>query len=284
MINNISNSSKKIFHLSDIHVMNVKDHEIFNHAIDAFFKSVQNHSLDYEDGLIVITGDIFDNWARVSSEAFLLVTKMLKKFRMHLHPIVIIPGNHDVPRYSNAVSWIEPIIEAISEHDFSCDDVYFSKKSEIFNFKGINFVHYCFLDNFAVDKSKMEEGESYIGLFHAPVRGSVNADGFIFNKKRYFSPSEFEGCDAVLMGDIHMRQTIPYGDNKKAYYSGSLYQLSMGETFDGHGYGILDVGDFSYSFVDIEPKRAFYNCEYNKETKTLKIKNTENKNGINIKI
>ena len=50
----------------------------------------------------------------------------------------------------------------------------------------------------------------------------------------------FAGFDLVLLGDIHKRQVLSKAD-PIIFYPGSLVQQNFGESFEGHGYAIVDL-------------------------------------------
>ena len=67
----------------------------------------------------------------------------------------------------------------------------------------------------------------------------------------------FEGCDLVLCGDIHKRQVFDIPGGKKAYMIGSSLQQNFGESVRYHGFGIYDVTNDDYTFVDLKNKKPF---------------------------
>ena len=69
--------------------------------------------------------------------------------------------------------------------------------------------------------------------------------------------SKFKGCDLVLCGDIHKRQVFDIPGNKKAYMVGSFIQQNFGEKISKHGYGVYDVENDEYTFVDIPNPKPF---------------------------
>jgi hypothetical protein len=65
------------------------------------------------------------------------------------------------------------------------------------------------------------------------------------------------GCSLVLCGDIHKRQVFDIPGQKKAYMVGSTIQQNFGETVKSHGYGIYDVENDKYEFVDLDNPKPF---------------------------
>jgi DNA repair exonuclease SbcCD nuclease subunit len=68
---------------------------------------------------------------------------------------------------------------------------------------------------------------------------------------------QFNGCDAVLMGDIHHRQNfVRKGVN--ITYCGSFIQQDFGERVSGHGYLIWDVENMDYTEHNIQTDYGYY--------------------------
>jgi DNA repair exonuclease SbcCD nuclease subunit len=70
----------------------------------------------------------------------------------------------------------------------------------------------------------------------------------------------FSGCDVVMAGHIHKRQTIKRGD-VRIVYPGSLIQQTFGETVSEHGFAVWRLEDMSCEFVDIDNDYALYDME-----------------------
>jgi hypothetical protein len=52
-------------------------------------------------------------------------------------------------------------------------------------------------------RAKHGDDKTYIGLYHAPLVGASTDIGYEFNEGN--SLEIFDGCDMVLLGDIHKR-------------------------------------------------------------------------------
>ena len=52
-----------------------------------------------------------------------------------------------------------------------------------------------------------------IGLFHGPIQGLTTDIGYKFEDG--FDTARFKGCDLVLCGDIHKRQTFNIPNKKR---------------------------------------------------------------------
>lgn len=244
---------KKIFHTADWHLRNLDRHEEFLESFDLFINSIQSFGLDFDEAIICATGDFFDNHEQVSNEANDLMIQCFKK-AIKIHPMIVIVGNHDLPKNRERLDAITPIVKAINNSNLK-----FSKKSEIFEFKGINFVHYCFLDNFSV-RCPSDKNGLYVGLYHALLQNCKNPLDWGFEKKMEtygVGINLFENCDVVLMGDVHFPQEIKHKEYS-AYYCGSLYQQNFGEYVNKHGYGVLDINTLNYDFVELNNSYGKY--------------------------
>jgi DNA repair exonuclease SbcCD nuclease subunit len=78
-----------------------------------------------------------------------------------------------------------------------------------------------------------------------------------------FESDKFDGCDLVLCGDIHKRQVFNIPGGKKAYMIGSTIQQNFGETIEKHGYGIYDVENDKYDFVNLVNPKPFISFKLN---------------------
>ncbi len=97
--------------------------------------------------------------------------------------------------------------------------------------------------------------KKYIGLFHAPVDGAITSVGFEFEDSTELE--QFNGCNAVMMGDIHHRQNFIYkGINIS--YCGSFIQQDFGERVDEHGYLLWDIQHLDYSEHNIDTTYGYY--------------------------
>ena len=78
-----------------------------------------------------------------------------------------------------------------------------------------------------------------------------------------YSLDEFKWLDVVLAGDIHKRQIFNIYNNKKAYMVGSLIQQNFGETIKNHGYGIYELENNVYNFIDVKSSSPYLSFKIN---------------------
>jgi DNA repair exonuclease SbcCD nuclease subunit len=161
---------------------------------------------------------------------------------------IVIIGNHDfLENNMSRLDALTPIIESLQN-----ENVVYLKNRGVYEDQNINWCIYSLMDhNIPPDIDK--NGKVNIGLFHGPVQGLTTDIGYKFDEG--FDINKFAGCDLVLCGDIHKRQTFTIPGNKKAYMIGSTVQQNFGETVRKHGYGIYTVDKDEYEYVDlINPK------------------------------
>jgi DNA repair exonuclease SbcCD nuclease subunit len=163
---------------------------------------------------------------------------------------VLIIGNHDfLENNMSRLDALTPIIDSLHDENI----VYLKNRGE-YEDENIDWVVFSLMDhNIPPDIEKT--GRTKIGLFHGPVQGLTTDVGYKFDSG--FDSDKFKGCDLVLCGDIHKRQVFNIPGGKKAYMVGSTIQQNYGETLKNHGYGIYDVINDNYEFVDLENPKPF---------------------------
>ncbi len=240
---------KKIVHIADIHIRTFRQHDEYKEVFERFFNDVKNNISDYEydEVRIAVVGDLFHQKITISNEQILLGAWFIKEL-LKLAPTVIVPGNHDLLEdNSDRLDSITPLVTLIDNPNLK----YFTE-SNCFDDENIVWCNYSILDgNMApnIDESKIRNPEkTHIGLFHAPLIGSTTDIGYSFEDGEH--ASIFEGCDFVLLGDIHKRQDINFG-GIQAVYPGSLIQQNYGESIRKHGFLIWDVETMTYNEFDV---------------------------------
>ena len=185
----------------------------------------------------------------------MLVSWFLNKCS-ELCPVVLIAGNHDLlENNKDRLDSLTPIIEIMNNPYVS-----YLTESKCYLDENIVWCCYSIFEENArpdIDACRKEYGDDkkYIGLFHAPVNGAITSVGFEFEES--VELQQFEGCDAVIMGDIHHRQNFVHkGIN--ITYSGSFIQQDFGERVSEHGYLIWDVEHLDYTEHDIDTDYGFY--------------------------
>ena len=191
----------KIIHLSDIHVRNFKRHEEFRKVFSRLKSYVK--SVVTKETLICITGDIVHAKTDVTPELFQEVQALFKMLS-DIAPLLIIPGNHDTNlNNSHRLDAITPIINALNS-----DNILYVKDTSTFKIGNVNFSHWSVFDKKEKFIKASEIGGEYkVCLYHGPVNGTLTQPGYQFINQN-LSVSDFEGFDIVLLGDIHLHQTL----------------------------------------------------------------------------
>jgi len=243
---------KKIIHVSDLHIRTLQLHDLFRiqfqKLIDDIKEKVYNNS--YSEIRIVITGDIFDQKINVSNEQTLLTSWLFNELT-DIGVLIIIPGNHDfLENNQERIDSITPIIE-VSKNP----NIRYYKESNVYKDENVNWVVFSLYNSNQRPDFKRDNDGIYVGLFHGQVQGMATDLGFKFDDG--YDRLNFLDLDILLCGDIHKRQAFELPNKRKGYMIGSYLQQEFGETIKHHGYGIYDIEEDEYKFVDIESEQPF---------------------------
>jgi len=236
---------KKLVHFSDLHIRLFKDHDLYRGVLtDMLFKFKE-----LNPDRIVFTGDLVHSKNQMTPELIEFVAWVLSECSKIAKTIVII-GNHDfLENNMSRLDALTPIIESLKN-----ENIIYYKNRGCYTDENIEWVVFSLMDH-NVPPDITESKGTKIGLFHGPVVGLSTDIGYKFEDG--FDSSRFAGCDLVLCGDIHKRQVFAIPNEKKAYMVGSTIQQNFGETVRKHGFGIYDVEEDKYEFVDLENSKPF---------------------------
>ena len=236
---------KRLIHFSDLHIRLFKDHELY--------RSILTKALDEWKTLtpdrIVFTGDLVHSKNQMTPELIDMVAWTLTECSKICKTVLII-GNHDfLENNTSRLDALSPIIDSLNN-----PEIVYYKNRGVYEDENIDWVVYSLMDhNIPPDIEKSDRVK--IGLFHGPVVGLSTDIGYKFEDG--FDSSKFNGCDLVLCGDIHKRQVFDIPGKKKAYMVGSTIQQNYGETLTKHGYGVYDVLEDNYTFIDLPNPKPF---------------------------
>ena len=248
---------KKIIHIADIHIRTFRMHEEYKEIFTDFIAKVkdQTKDFDYDEIRVVIVGDLVHQKITISNELLLLSTWFLSELA-EIGKLVVVAGNHDLlENNKDRLDSITPIVDLLRNPNIS-----YLKESKCYEDENVVWANYAiFEDNVAPDISTHRSENigdiTYIGLYHAPLVGATTDIGYEFSEGTGLE--HFEGCDMVLLGDIHKRQTFYYKGAPIAYPS-SLIQQNFGETVSKHGYLLWDVETRTYTEHDVDSRYGFY--------------------------
>lgn len=236
---------KKLVHFSDLHIRLFKDHDLYR----SILIDMLNQFREIQPDRIVFTGDLVHSKNQMTPELIEFVAWILTECSKIAKTVLII-GNHDfLENNMSRLDALTPIIDSLQDENIA----YLKSRGE-YEDENIDWVVFSLMDhNIPPDIEKT--GRVKIGLFHGPVQGLTTDIGYKFDSG--FDSDKFKGCDLVLCGDIHKRQVFNIPGGKKAYMVGSTIQQNYGETLKNHGYGIYDVINDTYEFVDLENPKPF---------------------------
>lgn len=257
---------KCIIHTGDMHLKDGDGCEEFSENFDKLLDNIENSIEDdfsKDETLIVIAGDYFDNHSKTIKEETLLTgiecfTKILKRgFRL-----LVTIGNHDYDRKNIAApDYITPVAKILE----SMDDLYyktfayhtfsFMKNSGYYITRDVVFVHYSVWQDYkmvGLEEMRLKHPtKKFIGIFHGCVKKATDFKGYDLteNHTDWIDPAIFEGCDAVIMADIHNPQEIENEFDIPMIYCGSPWQLNFGESISRHYFvkwNLLDGIDYEF--------------------------------------
>jgi DNA repair exonuclease SbcCD nuclease subunit len=235
----------KLVHFSDLHIRLFKDHELYKSILKDMFKQWGEIAPDR----IVFTGDLVHSKNQMTPELIEMVSWVLTECSKIAKTIVII-GNHDfLENNMSRLDALSPIVDSLKN-----ENIFYYKDRGVYTDENIDWVVYSLVDHNLPPEITINSNKK-IGLFHGPIVGLTTDVGYKFEDG--FDTHRFMGCDLVLCGDIHKRQIFDIPGQKKAYMVGSTIQQNFGETVKKHGYGIYDVNNDKYEFVDLPNPKPF---------------------------
>jgi DNA repair exonuclease SbcCD nuclease subunit len=240
---------KRLVHFSDLHVRLFKDHDLYRGILESALKEWKTLKPDR----IVFTGDLVHSKNQMTPELVEFVAWILTECANIAKTIVII-GNHDMIESNlERLDTLTPIIDTLKN-----PNIFYFKHRGVYPDDNINWCVYSLVDH-NIPPEIEKSNNVNIGLFHGPVQGLTTDVGYKFEDG--FDVSKFKGCDLVLCGDIHKRQVFDIPCGKKAYMVGSTIQQNFGEKLTKHGYGVYDVENNQYDFVDLPNPKPFLKFE-----------------------
>lgn len=196
---------KAIIHLGDIHIRTFRLHEEYKEVFKTLLNRLRDLAKEYQkDELrIVIAGDLVHQKIIISNEQLILGTWFLRKLE-EIAPVIIIAGNHDLlENNKDRVDSISPMVQFLPDANVN----YFKESKCYLDDNIVWCVYSIFEENKRpnIEAAKVEFGtdKTYVGLFHAPIINAKTDTGFVIEHGA--SLEIFEGCDMVMLGDIHKR-------------------------------------------------------------------------------
>jgi len=245
---------KKIYHIADVHIRNVKRHNEYRQVFEKMFDEIRKRGTD--NSIIYLAGDIAHAKLELSPELVREISWLFTECSK-LCETILITGNHDCNmNNSDRLDVLTPIVEALNLPNFI-----YLRDTQVYSIGGVDFGVFSIFDDKANwPKADTLSGNKKIALFHGPVDNSQTDIGYVVSS-RHFTPDMFDGYDLALLGDIHKRQTMISPAGCKVVYAGSLIQQNFGETLDKHGFLVWDLDSMKYEEVDIQNDYGYYTMD-----------------------
>jgi DNA repair exonuclease SbcCD ATPase subunit len=250
-------SLKKIYHIADVHIRNVKRHNEYRQVFEKMFDEIRKRGT--EDSIIYLAGDIAHAKLEMSPELLKEISWLFTECSK-LCDTILITGNHDCNMNNlDRLDVLTPIVEALNLPNF-----HYLRDTQVYSIGGVDFgVFSIFDDKKNWPKADTLFGNKKIALFHGPVDNSQTDIGYVVSS-RHFTTEMFDGYDLALLGDIHKRQQMISPKGCKVVYAGSLVQQNFGETLDKHGFLVWDLDTMTYEEVDIQNDYGYYTLDIDK--------------------
>ena len=249
--------------MADIHIRNYQYHSEYKEVFKRTCEMIKNllKDNDFFESRVVIVGDLFHQKITVSNEQILLGSWFIRELNK-ICPVIITAGNHDLLENNKSrMDSISPIIELLN-----LPTVKYYKESICYEDSNIIWCNYSiFEENKRPDiesfkpNNEIEGKHTRIGLYHAPITGATTDKGFSFDE-HHTSLEHFEGCDIVMLGDIHKHQVFKH-KNIQIVYPSSLIQQNYGESVKNHGFVLWDVESRTFKQHEVENNNSFYTFE-----------------------
>ena len=245
---------KRIYHIADIHIRNIKRHKEFREVFYSMFEEIKKRGT--EDSIIYLAGDIAHAKLEMSPELVSEISWLFTECNK-LCPTIVIAGNHDCNmNNSDRMDVLTPIVDALKLPNLT-----YLKDTQVYGIGDVDFAVFSIFDNKDNwPKADTLFGNKKIALFHGPVDNSTTDVGYVVSS-RHFTTEIFDGYDLALLGDIHKRQEMISPSGCKVVYAGSLVQQNFGETLDKHGFLVWDLDTMTYEEVDIQNDYGYYTLD-----------------------
>lgn len=243
----------KIVHCADIHIRNWKRHAEYRLVFDKFINDINN--IKDDNTIITVGGDIVHAKTDMSPELIQMTNYFLTSLA-DIAPTIVITGNHDANlNNNNRLDALTPIIDALKH-----PNLYYLKDTGLYELGDCVF---SIMSIFDTPDKYIRGGDikkSYfkkIAMYHGTVGNSITDTGMRLTAG--LDISTFDGYDLGLLGDIHKRQILK--ESPYVFFVGSMIQQNFGESYEDHGYAILDLDDDKTYFVNIPNDYGFCTLE-----------------------
>tara|TARA_Y100001937_G_C7130618_1_gene337161 strand:+ start:608 stop:3736 length:3129 start_codon:yes stop_codon:yes gene_type:complete len=252
---------KRIAHISDTHIRNLKYHEEYRHVFKRLYDSLKQEAPDY----IVHTGDLAHTKTQLSPEYFEMSSNFLKSLA-DIAPTIMILGNHDGNlKNGDRQDAVTPVIDALDHPNFTL----LKNSGEYSPEPGLTFNVLSVFDRDNWQRPSNKNSIN-IALYHGSIMGSeLNSEYAMDHGEDDITI--FESFDYAMLGDIHRTQYLD--PDKKVWYAGSTVQQNFGES-RYKGYLMWNIMDKEKHVVEkrlFESPRPFVTISLNKDGTLPKV-------------
>lgn len=276
---NYDGNIKKIYHIADIHIRNLKRHTEYREVFERLYQYISDTKT--EDSIIVLAGDIVHAKTDMTPEVVEMTQTFLKRLSDML-PTILIPGNHDANLNNQSrLDALSPIVNALSH-----PNLHYLKDSGVWKMGGISFSHSSiFSETKGIIPASEVSGDYKIALYHAPVDKVKTEYGFQIENKNV-NVESFDGYDLTLLGDIHVPNQSLNSEGTIKYVGSTIMQNHSEAKYPEHGILVWDVeskksefvpihNDYGYVTIDVEDGKVVGNPNIpNKPRMRVRVKDT----------
>ena len=258
---------KLVIHCADIHIRNVQRHEEYAQQLERFVEKCKEIAAPYDkdEVRIVIAGDLVHSKNQISNELIVFASVFLRKLEQ-IAKVIVISGNHDlVVDNQSRTDTLTALFETARFSNCYFFDKMLGYKSGCITDSNIVWALYSIYDGFmkpnleSIEEYR-EKGAKIIWLYHGSIVGARLQNGTVMDNG--LNTKAFEGCDCVMAGHLHLRQTI-HQDSTPIIYPSSLLQQTFGETVNSHGFAVWNIETMKVDFVDLDTNYGLYSMEIN---------------------
>ena len=204
---------EKIYHVSDIHLRNVKRHKEYRSVFENFYNQVKEDAL--KNAIIFIGGDVAHAKTEMSPELVAEIADFFNKCA-DIHPTILIAGNHDCNLNNpDRLDVLTPIVDMLDN-----DNLFYLRDTGVYKIGDIAISVFGIFE----DPSEYVRGKDItdksvttkIAVYHGAIKRSRTDVGYVIvggDVPMYM----FDGYDMVMLGDIHKHQILQEYHNETLY-------------------------------------------------------------------
>ena len=266
------NEYKKIYHISDIHLLGRKDRREFENVFSQMLQYIDGKNIDdpwkfeeideridqnlkyYErdDNDIVfdstkcciITGDIIHSLIKLNAMIIMMIKVFIKKLNKRMATIII-PGNHDLNVFIKEKNEMDTLYSIL--YDQSLQNMIYIKDSGFYHIGSnitLSFIHPSEdhrgkYKNYLKPNQCVKPKKYMIAVYHGIVIPEKKEVYRTNRNKTYYDYTQFVDYHLTLLGDIHKACYID--KNNYMGYASSIVQMNFGEDEKEHGMIVWDV-------------------------------------------